>query len=185
MRLAIFGGLGAAAILIWAYTSDESGNSSRLNEGQDRAQANAPVAIPFRELKKGECVDTAIRSIGGRFMECVLGNRGEVTHRRDDANRTSSEKWDCGLTVYYWFDDVQTSYQTNLSVKDDWRIGDPIKLCRVDEPEDCPSGIHDESAIYLATNLRTDTNWQMRSRIHSYCAPVNLDEKECKDPKGC
>ena len=46
------------------------------------------------------------------------------------------------------------------------RVGDPVRLCLVSIPEDCPPG-DDRGKVYSATNLRTGESWEAPDSQHS------------------
>jgi len=46
------------------------------------------------------------------------------------------------------------------------QIGDPVRLCLVSTPEDCPPG-DDGGKVYSATNLRTGESWEAPDSQHS------------------
>jgi hypothetical protein len=131
-----------------------------------------PMILKIDPLKKDQCIETTVVAITPRFeTQCILGERGEVTHYSWAAEKAPEKRWDCGLRVEYEFGDSQVGYDTILSVKDDWQVGDTVKLCRTDEPGICPSGGMDEGAKYRATNLRTNTSWEEHNRIRATCGP--------------
>ena len=122
-------------------------------------------------LDKGKCLETTITKITTRFEdECILGELGEVTHKWGD-HRPREHMWDCGLYVLYASGDKQASHYTEVTVKDGWRVGDPVRLCRVDTPRKCPSGNLDPVRVFRVTNLRTKTQWEEINRISGSCGP--------------
>ena len=52
----------------------------------------------------------------------------------------------------------QVSYDTIPEIHRS-RVGDPVRLCLVSIPEDCPPG-DDRGKVYSATNLRTGESWE-------------------------
>ena len=117
----------------------------------------------FKGLKEGECIETTVAAFHPRLNTCTLGKKGEVVHHSSGIGEGS----DCGMAVEYAIGEYQSSYETNLEVKDEWRVGDPIKLCRLDKPEKCPPGLMNPGAKYRATNLRTGTKWEEFNRIYA------------------
>jgi hypothetical protein len=154
-------------IALITLTACDDRSEQHHSAGQAASQRPAPLARddkPFRPLKQNECIETAMIGIYPRLEQvCTLGKAGEVAHFPSSQGRGIR---DCGITVDYAFGDIQKAYDTNLEVKDNWRIGDPIKICRVDKPPECPPGRYYPGAEYLATNLRTKTSWQERNRLY-------------------
>ncbi len=46
------------------------------------------------------------------------------------------------------------------------RVGDPVLMCLVEIPQDCPPG-DDRGKIYTTTNLRTQESWTLPDSQHS------------------
>jgi hypothetical protein len=72
---------------------------------------------------------------------------------------------DTGSAISYANGGVQISYDTIPEIHRS-RVGDPVRLCLVSLPEDCPPG-DDRGKIYSATNLRTGESWQAPDSQHS------------------
>jgi hypothetical protein len=120
----------------------------------------------FKGLKQDECVETTVVGFRPRLNVCTMGKAGEVAHVTSGIDEGS----DCGFAIMYAIGDIQAAWKTNLEVKDGWRIGDPIRLCRIDEPAKCPPGWRNPQADYRATNLRTKTSWDAPNKWHGhYC----------------
>jgi hypothetical protein len=90
----------------------------------------------------GQCSETTIEDIGYR-----LGDP------------------DSGSAISYANGGGQVSYDTIPEIHRS-RVGDPVKLCLVSLPEDCPPG-DDRGKVYSATNLRTGESWQAPDSQHS------------------
>ena len=90
----------------------------------------------------GECSETTIEDIGYR-----LGDP------------------DSGSAISYANGGVQVSYDTIPEIHRS-RVGDPVKLCLVSIPEDCPPG-DDRGKVYSASNLRTGESWEAPDSQHS------------------
>jgi hypothetical protein len=90
----------------------------------------------------GECSETTIEDIGYR-----LGDP------------------DSGSAISYANGGGQVSYDTIPEIHRS-RIGDPVRLCLVSLPEDCPPG-DDRGKVYSATNLRTGESWEAADSQHS------------------
>jgi len=102
----------------------------------ERAKA---AALP---AEVGECSETTITEIGYRLGEP-----------------------DTGSAISYANGGVQISYDTIPEIHRS-NVGDPVKLCLVSLPEDCPPG-DDRGKIYSATNLRTGESWEAPDSQHS------------------
>ncbi|MGE5261151.1 MAG: hypothetical protein ACM3MH_09790 [Actinomycetota bacterium] len=72
---------------------------------------------------------------------------------------------DSGSAISYANGGVQVSYDTIPEINHS-EIGDPVKLCLVGVPEDCPPG-DDRGKVYSATNLRTGESWEAPDSQHS------------------
>jgi hypothetical protein len=102
----------------------------------ERARADA---LP---TEVGECSETTIEDIGYR-----LGDP------------------DTGSAISYANGGSQVSYDTIPEIHRS-RVGDPVKLCLVSLPEDCPPG-DDRGKVYSASNLRTGESWEAPDSQHS------------------
>ncbi len=102
----------------------------------ERARADA---LP---TEVGACSETTIEDIGYR-----LGDP------------------DSGSAISYANGGSQVSYDTIPEIHRS-RVGDPVKLCLLSLPEDCPPG-DDRGKIYSASNLRTGESWEAPDSQHS------------------
>jgi hypothetical protein len=90
----------------------------------------------------GACSETTIENIGYR-----LGDP------------------DSGSAISYANGGGQVFYDTIPEIHRS-RVGDPVRLCLVSIPEDCPPG-DDRGKVYSATNLRTSESWEAPDSQHS------------------
>jgi len=72
---------------------------------------------------------------------------------------------DSGSAISYANGGGQVSYDTIPEIHRS-RVGDPVRLCLVSLPEDCPPG-DDRGKVYSATNLRTGESWEAPDSQHS------------------
>jgi hypothetical protein len=72
---------------------------------------------------------------------------------------------DSGSAISYANGGGQVSYDTIPEIHRS-RVGDPVRLCLVRIPEDCPPG-DDRGKVYSATNLRTGDSWEAPDSQHS------------------
>jgi hypothetical protein len=70
-----------------------------------------------------------------------------------------------GSAVTYANGGHQVSYDMVPGIQHS-RVGDPIKLCLIQLPSNCPPG-DDRGKIYRATNLRTHATWEAPDTQHS------------------
>ena len=70
-----------------------------------------------------------------------------------------------GSAISYANGGGQVSYDTIPEIHRS-RVGDPVRLCLVSIPEDCPPG-DDRGKDYSATNLRTGESWEAPDSQHS------------------
>jgi hypothetical protein len=101
----------------------------------------AAYAAPLPTLV-GTCSETTIEDIGYR-----LGDP------------------DTGSAISYANGGGGVSYDTVPEIHRS-QIGDPVNLCLVFIPQDCPPG-DDRGKIYRATNLRTGESWELPDSQHS------------------
>jgi hypothetical protein len=113
--------------------------------------ARAPQVLPEPQLaadhskiptRVGMCVDTAIAGLGSRLEGAP----------------------DSGSSVSYANNIYGVSYDIVAAIRNS-RVGDPIKLCLVSLPEDCPKG-DDRGKTYSAVNLRTGQGWALPDSEH-------------------
>lgn len=93
--------------------------------------------------KVGHCVQTVISELGSR-LEGVPDSGSAVAY----AN---------GLTGVSY--DVVTTLRRS-------RVGDPVTLCLVSVPRNCPPG-DDRGKVYSAANSRTKERWSLPDSQHS------------------
>lgn len=93
--------------------------------------------------KVGECKNTTISKIGSRLDGVP----------------------ESGSAVSYANGGYQVSYDMIPGIEHS-RRGDPVKLCLIELPSDCPAG-DDRGKIYRATNLRTGAKWEAPDSEHS------------------
>lgn len=72
---------------------------------------------------------------------------------------------DSGSAISYANGGGQVSYDTIPEIHRS-RVGDPVRLCLVSIPEDCPPG-DDRGKVYSATNFRTGDSWEAPDSQHS------------------
>ncbi|MGH6811105.1 MAG: hypothetical protein ACREDM_01755 [Methylocella sp.] len=100
----------------------------------------APAAeLPSRV---GECVTTAIKSVGTR-LEDTPGSGSAVSFENGGG---------------------QVGYDSVPAIEHS-RAGDPVRMCLVSIPRHCPKG-DDRGRVYRTTNLRTHQTWTMADSSH-------------------
>ena len=72
---------------------------------------------------------------------------------------------DSGSAISYANGGGQVSYDTIPEIHRS-RVGDPVRLCLVSIPEDCPPG-DDRGKVHSATNFRTGDSWEAPDSQHS------------------
>lgn len=87
----------------------------------------------------------------------------ETTRVKDVTTRLEGMP-DSGSAIEYTDTGYQVSYEQIPGI-DHSRPGDPIKLCLVSIPQDCPPG-DNRGRQYKATNLRTHESWQAADAEH-------------------
>lgn len=91
----------------------------------------------------GKCHDTSIKKSGYRFDG--IQDSGSAVRYNDGRN--------------------MVDYSVSMAVLG-WKAGDPIRLCVVSLPQNCPPGDY-RGSTYRATNLRTGTVWETANSQHS------------------
>jgi hypothetical protein len=97
----------------------------------------------------GQCRRTTIAWIGTRLVDGQTG--------RPMANSGSAIKFANG--------GYQVSYETVPQIGAS-RVGDPVTMCLVSVPHDCPAG-DNRGREYQTVNLRTHQSWQLPDSQHS------------------
>lgn len=92
----------------------------------------------------GACSETTISFIGGRLE--------------------GDNNFETGTAVQFDNGGVQISYERDEGVVNS-QIGDPVRICLVSIPSDCPPG-DDRGKVYATTNLRTGASWEMPDSQH-------------------
>ena len=106
----------------------------------DMSTGGLPTAI-------GACVNTTIAKITSRFQN-------DITASSDD-----------GSAVDFANGGHQVAYEkVGPLVRS--QIGDPVLMCLVALPTDCPPG-DDRGRVYTTTNLRTTESWTLSDSQHS------------------
>ena len=108
------------------------------------AAAVLPARADDLPTEVGACADSSITQTGGRL-------------EGDDTFET-------GTFVQFENGGSQISYDRIDGVVNS-KIGDPVRICLVSIPEDCPPG-DDRGRVYNTTNLRTGESWEMPDSGH-------------------
>jgi hypothetical protein len=124
--------------------------------GEPRYFIEAPPVTPRRNLPPdlpptdtsqipthvGMCVQTEIASLGSRLEGAP----------------------ESGSAISYANNIYGVSYEVVEAVRSS-RVGDPVTLCLVSVPQDCPKG-DERGKVYSATNLRTKQGWSLPDAEH-------------------
>lgn len=92
----------------------------------------------------GDCAASTITLIGGRL-------EGDTT-------------FETGTTVVFENGLFQVSYDKIFEIIKS-RVGDPVQICLVELPQDCPPG-DDRGRVYTTTNERTGRTWTLADSQH-------------------
>lgn len=90
----------------------------------------------------GDCVHTSIKEISSRLQGVP----------------------ESGSAVEYENGIYGVDYEMISSVSES-RTGDPIRLCLISVPKNCPAG-DDRGKVYSATNIRTQGSWSLADASH-------------------
>ncbi len=110
--------------------------------------ASAATAAPLPS-RVGQCTQTRIAKVGHRLEDGV----------------THVPMTDSGSAVTFANGLYQVSYG-ELRVIHRARRGDPVRMCLVFQPSDCPKG-DDRGKVYKTTDLRTHQSWVLPDAEHS------------------
>ena len=114
----------------------------------DWATTSGPVYPPDSlPTEVGRCMETVIASITSRFQADINA----------DPNDGSAISYDNG--------GYQVSYEKEQAIINS-QIGDPVMMCLVSIPQDCPPG-DERGRIYTTTNMRTQESWTLPDSQHS------------------
>jgi hypothetical protein len=94
-------------------------------------------------------MDSAAQSLPIHEGACVHTEIAQLEHRLHDVTNGG----------------YQVSYE-ELPVLQGSRKGDPVVMCLIKIPRDCPPG-HTRGRVYTTTNLRTSDSWTMSDSEHS------------------
>ncbi|MGA2795469.1 MAG: hypothetical protein ABSE69_18495 [Roseiarcus sp.] len=110
------------------------------------APACAAAGLPTRV---GQCVKTTVKSVETRLVD----------------GSTNQPVAGSGSAISFVNGGYQVSYD-QLPAVDSSRPGDPVEMCLVSIPRDCPPG-DDRGREYRTTNLRTQKSWRLPDSEHS------------------
>ncbi|MBI1867895.1 MAG: hypothetical protein HYS06_06325 [Methylocystis sp.] len=97
----------------------------------------------------GACVETRIKSVETRLVD----------------GATNKPIPGSGSAVSLENGGYQVSYDTLPAIERS-KAGDPVRMCLVSIPKDCPKG-DDRGRMYRTTNLRTFKSWRLPDSEHS------------------
>jgi hypothetical protein len=104
--------------------------------------AATPAFAGGLPTRVGECANTTIEDVGTRLDGVA----------------------DSGSAVSFTNGGGQVSYDMVPAVMQS-RKGDPVRMCLVSIPQDCPKG-DDRGRFYKTTNLRTHKSWRLPDSQH-------------------
>ncbi|HEY5070522.1 MAG TPA: hypothetical protein VII63_00680 [Caulobacteraceae bacterium] len=99
-----------------------------------------------------------------RVGQCVATRIAQVTTRLQDGP-SGRPMPGSGSAVRFANGGYQVSYDTIPAVERS-RRGDPVRMCLVSVPRDCPPG-DTRGGEYATTNLRTGQSWRLPDSEHS------------------
>lgn len=94
-----------------------------------------------------------------RLHQCVTTRIKQLGSRLEGQPESQS-----GSEVIYANGIFGVSYELVPALQHS-RVGDPVRLCLISLPEDCPKG-DDRGKIYAAKNLRTGARWELPDAEH-------------------
>ena len=108
------------------------------------ATARLPARAEPLPGSVGACSETTITLIGGRLQGDDTFSSGTAVHYDNGGRQISDDREEGAIAS---------------------QVGDPVRLCLAEIPQGCPPG-DDRGRIYVATNLRTGTSWEMSDSAH-------------------
>lgn len=114
---------------------DNPESVTTANSGPEASETSSVMEV-------GGCVETSVTLVGSRLEGVV----------------------DSGSGVEFANGMGQVSYDVLLGVANS-RVGDPVRLCLVSVPQNCPPG-DDRGRVYAGTNLRTNETWTAPDSQH-------------------
>jgi hypothetical protein len=109
----------------------------------------APAFAAGLPTHVGQCVRTTVKTVETRLVD----------------GSTNQPVAGSGSAISFANGGYQVSYD-QLSSVDSSRAGDPVEMCLVSAPRDCPPG-DDRGREYRTTNLRTQKSWRLPDSEHS------------------
>ncbi len=124
--------------------------------GEPRYFAETPAAAPQEAAPPADAsqISSQVPTRIGMCVQTVIANLGSRLEGAPDS----------GSAVSYANNIAGVSYDVVDAVRDS-RVGDPVTLCLVSIPQDCPKG-DDRGKVYSATNLRTRQGWSLPDSEH-------------------
>ena len=116
-----------------------------------------PAILAFLALVPAEWQQAKAEDLPTEIGACSETTIEDIGYRLGDP--------DSGSAISYANGGGQVSYDTIPEIHRS-RVGDPVRLCLVSIPEDCPPG-DDRGKVYSATNLRTGESWEAPDSQHS------------------
>lgn len=103
----------------------------------------------------------AAASLPGHIDQCVDTWVKEITNRLEESGKAIAGS---GSVITFTNGGYQVSYEQVPEV-DNSRVGDPVIMCLVRIPKDCPLG-DDRGREYHVTNKRTGKSWTLPDAEH-------------------
>lgn len=107
----------------------------------------APAAAAGMPERIGDCVDTRVTEVSTRLVSGGKPVAGS------------------GSSIAFANGGSQVSYETVAPIEAS-RPGDPVRICLVSVPRDCPPG-DDRGRMYRTTNQRSQGSWTLAESTHS------------------
>jgi hypothetical protein len=106
----------------------------------------------------------ARNALPSRIGDCARTRISWIGHRLEDG-ATHQPMTDSGSAVRFANRLYQVSYEEVAEVHHS-RRGDPVLICLVSLPRDCPRG-DDRGKVYTTTDLRTVESWTLPDSEHA------------------
>jgi hypothetical protein len=106
----------------------------------------------------------AAQTVPVRPGQCVRSVISELSQRLQDS-RTGKAIAGSGSAVTFSNRLYQVSYDQEPAIRHS-RVGDPVQICLVELPHDCPPG-DTRGRVYKTVNLRTKQSWTLPDAEHA------------------
>ena len=118
----------------------------------------------MKRLAVGALFASVASTVLADDLPTTIGACGESMIAEMGGRLEGDDKFETGTFVRFENGGVQISYDRIEPIIAS-QIGDPVRICLVSLPQDCPPG-DDRGKVYKTTNLRTGARWELPDSQH-------------------